>query len=246
MHKFPLISSCTSNCAGKIGAGSKLQVVCKEIHCREVSFSTFPVVVRRVPGFQRLNNFLYYIICKTASREQQGKYISFLWALLHAPSPKEVSPQAHCFGTQPFASAPFFKLQRSLFIMPIHTIIYIYTYVCALLAAHTQAHLPGWRSAHREVGRSISLKRNCQAVMGFGGQPRALLSPGTKASQRHSSLCGTPREHDHWHTCQSKEDFKEESKEESWLVLQTVIQPYFVEVIIVDNAAVAEHRPTII
>lgn len=58
MHKFPLISSCTSNCAGRIRAGSKLQMVCKEIHCSEVSFSTFPVVVTRVPGFKRLNSLL--------------------------------------------------------------------------------------------------------------------------------------------------------------------------------------------
>lgn len=99
--------------------------------------------------------------------------------------------------------------------MPIHTIIYIYTHVCALLAAHIEAHLPGWHRAHRDVGRSVSLKQNCQAVRDFGGQPRALLSPGTKASQRHSSLCGTPWEHNHWHACQSKEDFKGERKEES-------------------------------
>lgn len=121
-----------------------------------------------------------------------------------------------------------FKLQRPLFIMPVRTIICIHTYVCALLAAHIQAHLSGWHSAHWEVGRSISLKRNCQAVMGFGGQPRALLSPGRQASQRNSRLCCTPHDHAHWHACQSKEDFKEERKEESWLVLQTVIKTYFV------------------
>lgn len=68
--------------------------------------------------------------------------------------------------------------------MPIHIIIYVYTYVCALLAAHIQAHLWGWRSAHREVGRSVSPKCNCQAVMGSGGQPRALLVPGRQTSQR--------------------------------------------------------------
>lgn len=68
----------------------------------------------------------------------------------------------------------------------------VYTYVAALLAAHIQAHLLGWRSARREVGRSVSLKRSCQAVMGFGGQPRALLpSSGRQASQRSSRLCGT-------------------------------------------------------
>lgn len=125
----------------------------------------------------------------------------------------------------------FLKLQRPPFTMRVHTIIYIYTYVCALLAAHIQAHLLDWHSAHWEVGRSIPLKHNCQAMMGFGGQPRALLSPGRQASQHNSSSCCIPHDHAHWHTCQSKEDFKEERKEESWLVLQTAIKTHFVAVI---------------
>lgn len=58
MHKFPLISSCTSNCVGGIWAGSKLEVACKEIHWSKVPFSTFPVVDTRVPRSKRLNSLL--------------------------------------------------------------------------------------------------------------------------------------------------------------------------------------------
>lgn len=60
--------------------------------------------------------------------------------------------------------------------------IYIYAYISALLAAHIQVHLLGWHTACWEVGRSISLKRSCQAMMGFGGPPRTLLSSGRRAS----------------------------------------------------------------
>lgn len=244
MHRFPLILSCTSKRVGRIWAGIKLQVVCKGIHCSKVSFSTFSVVATRVPGFKRLNSLLCLLPnlqnCKQrTTRKAQIPPVS----TLTCPLPKR---RLIAFSAQPFALATFFKLQGSLFIMAIHTVIYIYTYVCVLLAAHIEAHLLGWHTAHQEVGRSISLKRNCQAVMGFGGQPRALLSPGKQASQGISSLCCTPHDHAHWHACQSKEDFKEERKEESWLVLQTMINTCFMAVITVDNASVAKHRPTII
>lgn len=130
----------------------------------------------------------------------------------------------------------FLKLQRPPFIMLIHTTIYIYMYVCAMCFAHIffaqiQAHLLGWHSAHREVSRSIPLKHNCQAMMGFGGQPRALLSPGRQASQHNSSSVAYHMTTLHWHTYQSKEDFKGERKEESWLVLQAAIKTHFVAVI---------------
>lgn len=58
IHRFPLISSCTSKHVGRMWAGSKLQAVCKRIHCSKVSFSTFPAVVTRVPELKRLNSLL--------------------------------------------------------------------------------------------------------------------------------------------------------------------------------------------
>lgn len=148
------------------------------------------------------------------------------------PPPPEKSPFRFTALVLNFSLRQLFlKLQRSPFIMLIRTTIYIYMYVCALLAARIQAHLLGWHSAYWEVGRSIPLRHNCQAMMGLGGQPRALLSPGRQASQHNSSLCCIPHDHAHWHTYQSKEDFKEERKEESRLVLQTAIKIHFVAVI---------------
>lgn len=183
-HRFPPISGSTRRCAGRIPADSQLQEVCKGFTA-VVSFSTFPAVVTEEPGLQRLNSLLcfadYIINCKQkATRKAQILPLS----TLKCPSSKEAPLQAHRFNSQLFSLATLCTLQRPPFILRVHTVISIYTYVCALPAAHIQAHLWGWHSAHREVGPSVSLKRNCQAVMGFGGQPRALLSPGRQASQQ--------------------------------------------------------------
>lgn len=245
MHKFPLISHCTSNCVGRIWAGSKLQVVCKEIQCSEVPFSTFPVVTR-VPRFKRLNRLLCLLHnlqnCKQrATRKAQILPLSTLTCPLSQRSLS--SGSLLCCSAVHFGS--FFQVaEMRIYYAHPYNYLHLHTCMCSAGCPHG-AHLPGWHRAHRDVGRPLSLKRSCQAVTDFGGQPGALPSAGTKASQCHSRLCGTPRGHNHWHACQSKEDFKGERKEESWLVLQTVIQTHFVEVIMADNAAEAEHRPAI-
>lgn len=129
MHKFLLISSVLETVGG-IWAGSKLQVVCKEIHCNKVSFSTFTVVVTRAPRFKRLNSLLCLLHnlqnCKQrATRKAQILPLS----TLRCPVSKRSLSAGSLLWYSAFCLGTFFQIAK-LPIYYAHTYNYLHPHTC--------------------------------------------------------------------------------------------------------------------
>lgn len=109
-------------------------MVCKGIHYSKVSFSTFPAVVTRVPGFKRLKSLLCLLYnLQNCKQRATSKAQILLLSTLTCPPPKEVSLQARHFSTQPFVLATFSQIAKT----PIYyarTYNYLHLHICMCLA----------------------------------------------------------------------------------------------------------------